>query len=102
MCPIAIADPTSALDLIYEQVVSPRLAYVSEIVSEMTGRPVDDPAVVRSVLSIQSQCHAAISSPMSKRLLPDLAVNPAALNQLADHIADFSLGGLKAVNRQTA
>jgi AcrR family transcriptional regulator len=96
-----LAEPTAALDVIYEQVVKPRLAYVSEIVGEMLGRPVDDPTVVRSVLSIQSQCHAAISSPISKRLLPDLASDPGALNQLADHIADFSLGGLRAVGPRT-
>jgi hypothetical protein len=35
---------------------------------------------------------------MSKRLLPELASDQGALNQLADHIADFSLGGLRAIH----
>jgi hypothetical protein len=35
---------------------------------------------------------------MSSLLLPQLA-GPAELDLLADHIADFSLGGLKALRR---
>lgn len=97
-----MADPTSALDMIYDQVVRPRLTYVSEVVGEILGRPATDAAVLRCVLSIQSQVHAAMPNSLSKRLLPDLASDKGALDQLADHIAEFSLGGLRAITGATS
>jgi AcrR family transcriptional regulator len=96
-----MADPTSALELIFDKVVRPRLTYLSEVVAEILSRPVDDAEVLRCVLSIQSQCHAAMPNSLSKRLLPDLTADQTALDRLADHIAEFSLGGLSAVGRQT-
>ena len=96
-----MADPTPAIDLIVDQVVRPRLAYLSEVVAEILFLKSDDEDVLRSVLSIQSQCHAAIPNPMSKRLVRDLAAD-ASLDELADHIAEFSIGGLHAVARQTS
>lgn len=95
-----IADPTPALEMIFDEVVRPRLAYLSEVVAETLGRSIDDDVVTRCVLSIQAQCHAAMQSPFAKRLLPDLTGDQGALDRLADHIADFSLGGLRAVARQ--
>lgn len=94
-----MADPTSALEMIFDEVVRPRLAYLSEVIAEILGHDTDDAVVRRCVLSIQSQCHAAMPNSLSKRLMPDLAVDQTALDQLADHIADFSLGGLGAVAR---
>jgi AcrR family transcriptional regulator len=96
-----MADPTSALDLVFDNVIRPRLAYLSEIVAEMLDRPVQHDAVLRCVLSIQSQCHAAMPNSMSKRLLPELIGSQTAIEQLAEHIADFSLGGLRGVARET-
>jgi AcrR family transcriptional regulator len=96
-----MAEPTSALEMVFDQVVRPRLAYLGEIVGEILGRPADHDVVLRSVLSIQSQCHAAMRNAMSTRLLPELNGSAVALEQLADHIAEFSLGGLRALARHT-
>jgi AcrR family transcriptional regulator len=97
-----MADPSPALDLVFDQVVRPRLAYVTEIVASIISRPPTDEVVLRCVLSIQSQCHAAMPSSLSKRLLPEAAADPNALDRLAEHIADFSLAGLRAVERHPA
>jgi TetR/AcrR family transcriptional regulator, regulator of cefoperazone and chloramphenicol sensitivity len=94
-----MADPTSALDMIFDQVVRPRLIYVSELVAEVLGRPATDAAVLRCVLSIQSQVHAAMPNSLSKLLLPDLGADQRSLEDLADHIAEFSLGGVRAISR---
>ena len=91
-----LADPTPALDLVAEQVIRPRLAYVGEIVGEMLDRPPDDETVLLCVLSIQSQCHAAMPNPIAKRLFPYAPGDVTALDRLAHHIADFSLGGIRA------
>jgi AcrR family transcriptional regulator len=96
-----IAEPTEALEMVFAQVVQPRLAYVAEIVGEIIGRPPTDDVVLKCVLSIQSQCHAAMKGPVS-RLLADVAGDPVALDRMADHITDFSLGGLAAIRRHPA
>src|SRR4051812_39665024 len=56
-----MADPTPALDMVTDQVIRPRLAYVGEILSEMLGCPVEDDRVQRCVLSVQAQCHMAMT-----------------------------------------
>jgi AcrR family transcriptional regulator len=91
-----MADPTPALDLVFDEVIVPRLAHLGEIVAAILRRPVSDAAVKRSVLSIQSQCHAALAGRMTLGLVPNLA-DRRALDHLVDHIATFSLGGLRAV-----
>jgi AcrR family transcriptional regulator len=95
-----MADPTPALDLVADRVIRPRLEYVADTVAEILHRDPDDEVVKRCVLSIQAQVHAAMPSYMAKRLLPDLH-HPAALEQLAEHIARFSLGGIHMVAEQT-
>jgi TetR/AcrR family transcriptional regulator, regulator of cefoperazone and chloramphenicol sensitivity len=96
-----MADPTPALDMVFDQVIRPRLGYVAEMVAEILGLPADDAAVQRAVLSIQSQCHAAMPNAMAKRFLGDFAGNGSALDELSDHIAEFSLGGLRSLARTT-
>jgi AcrR family transcriptional regulator len=94
-----MADPTPALDEVTEQVIRPRLVYLGGIVSELLQCPAEDEIVLRCVLSIQAQCHVALSNPVSKRLLPDLHASPEQLDRLADHIVEFSLGGIRALRR---
>jgi TetR/AcrR family transcriptional regulator, regulator of cefoperazone and chloramphenicol sensitivity len=95
-----MADPTPAIELVFEQVIRPRVAYLSEIVAEVLEIDTGDVQVLRSVMSIQSQCHAAMPNPLSKRLMRNLAAD-VTFDDLAEHIAQFSLGGLTAVARQT-
>jgi len=91
-----IADPTPALDLVVEEVVRPRLAYIASVVGEMLGRPADDETVMRCVLSIQAQCHAAMPSPIARRVFPELPATRQAIEHLSQHIAEFSLAGIRA------
>jgi TetR/AcrR family transcriptional regulator, regulator of cefoperazone and chloramphenicol sensitivity len=92
-----MADPTPAIDLISEQVIRPRMAYVGGIVGDILGAPADSEDVRLCVLSIQSQCHAAMSNPLAKRLLPDVYDDRKLLERLATHIADFSVGGVRGL-----
>jgi AcrR family transcriptional regulator len=92
-----MADPTPALDLVADQVIRPRMAYIGEVVATMLGCPRDDERVRLCVLSIQAQCHAAMRTPVSRRLMPDVYGDRRQLDRLADHIAEFSLGGIRAI-----
>jgi AcrR family transcriptional regulator len=91
-----MADPTPAIDLVAEQVVRPRLEYVASIVAEILGRLPDDDVVRRCVLSVQAQIHAVMPNYMAKRLLQNLS-DPTVLDELADHIARFSIAGVRAM-----
>ena len=98
-----IADPTSALDRIAEQVIAPRLAYVQEILAEMLGRAPDDEVVLRCTLSVQAQCHAAMPHPIAARharVAAHLPADAAAIDRLAEHIADFSLAGVRRIGER--
>jgi AcrR family transcriptional regulator len=97
-----MAEPTDALDRVVKEVIEPRIAYMRVLIGEMLGLAADDPRVMRCVLSVQSQFHAAMANPMSKRLVPGLAGDPAAVETLAQHISDFSIGGIRLLQRQIA
>ena len=88
--------PTEALDLVMNQVVRPRLDYLSGVAGAIMGLPPDDPRVRRSVASLQGQCLMAVRkvpSPLAKAwggVAQDLA-------GLIVHIAEFSIGGMRAI-----
>jgi AcrR family transcriptional regulator len=92
-----MAEPTPALDSVVNEVIIPRNAYVSGLVAEMLDIPADDPRVTRCVLCVQSQFHAAMSNPISRRLVPGFTADTAAIDTLAQHIADFSIGGIRSL-----
>jgi AcrR family transcriptional regulator len=93
-----IADPSPALDRIAQQVIAPRTEYVAAIISEITGRAASDDDVRQSAMSVQAQCHAAMPHPLTKRALL-LATDRRSIDDLAHHIAEFSIAGIQRVHR---
>lgn len=96
-----MADPTPALDLVIEQAIRPRLQYVGGIVAELMGCEPGDRRVAMVVASIQGQCLLYSPNPVATRLGWTTPATSADLDAIADHIADFSLAGLRAVARTT-
>jgi AcrR family transcriptional regulator len=94
-----MADPTDALDRVVRDVVEPRIGYIRMLIGEILGLPPDDPRVMRCVLSVQSQIHTAMANPISERLVPGFARDPEAMETLIQHIADFSVGGIRSLKR---
>ncbi len=92
-----MVDPTPGLDLIIEQVIRPNGQLVHALVSELMGCPVTDPRIGLCVGSIQTQIFGHINNPIIERLVPNLKYTSHVVDSLADHIADFSLGGIGAV-----
>lgn len=91
-----VSRPTPAFDLVLEQVLEPRMAYVREAVAGILGCDNDDERVGLCVMSVQSQLFALMKSPIAARLgQPQLTPEHAA--RLARHIACFSIGGIHAV-----
>ena len=95
-----LAEPTEALDDVISQVIEPRIRYMSELVANILGAPLDDERVMRCVLSVQSQFHAATANPVSKRLVPGFTSDAESVDRLAQHIADFSIAGIRSLRRR--
>jgi AcrR family transcriptional regulator len=92
-------DPTPALDALVEQGVRPRVEFLSGLVAEMIDCDPSDPRVLRCVASIQSQSIAYLPNPIAARLGLTFKPTPAHLDEVAEHIAEFSLAGVHAVGR---
>jgi alkylated DNA nucleotide flippase Atl1 len=90
-----LADPTPALDMVAEQVLKPRMAYLCGTIGELLGRPADDPRVVLCALSVQAQFQGLLWH----RIMPTLPMGtenaPETLDAIAEHITHFSLGGVR-------
>jgi AcrR family transcriptional regulator len=87
-------EPTEALELVGRKVMAPRHEYLAQIVSEISHLQPTDQRVTRAVISIQSQCfvfarRGRMPSPWSEAA--------ADLSAAADHIATFSLAGIRVL-----
>ena len=94
-----IADPTTAIDAIVDQGIRPRLDYLTEVVAELMDRELSDPRVIRSVVSLQAQSVAYLPNPLAERLGLKPKLTPAEIDQVAHHIVEFSLAGIRAIAR---
>jgi AcrR family transcriptional regulator len=93
------ADPTTAIDAIVDQGIRPRLDYLTEVVAELMDRELSDPRVIRSVVSLQAQSVAYLPNPLAERLGLKPKLTPAEIDQVAHHIVEFSLAGIRAIAR---
>jgi hypothetical protein len=93
-----IADPTPALDTLVDQGLRPRLEYLSSIVSEILACPLQDPRVLRSVISVQTQAVAYLPNAIGARIGLKAKLTAAEIDEIARHISEFSLGGIRALD----
>jgi len=95
-----VNDPTPAIDDLIEQGLRPRIEFVAGLVAAIMGCAPTDRRVIRSVASIQTQLLAYLPNPVWERmgLLPK--PTPAHAQEIARHIADFSIAGIRALARQ--
>jgi AcrR family transcriptional regulator len=92
-------DPTPALDAIAQKGVRPRMEYLSEVIANLIGSDAADPRVVRSVASVWTQAAAYVANPIAERLGESIASTPGDVDAIAQHIADFSIAGIRAIGR---
>ena len=93
-----MAEPTAVLSQIAEEGVKPRLLALRGILAEVMGTSVSDAMVRRSARSIVGQVlFYHFAKPMLERVFSDERFDATAVDALAEHITEFSLGGLKAL-----
>ncbi|MDZ4202857.1 MAG: CerR family C-terminal domain-containing protein [Gallionella sp.] len=91
-----LADPTPALDQIVREAIAPLHDFLAGLVREIVGDGVSDSELYRCVHSITGQClYYHHSHPVLQRLHPELRYDRTEIDAIAQHIADFSLHGLK-------
>jgi TetR/AcrR family transcriptional regulator, regulator of cefoperazone and chloramphenicol sensitivity len=94
-----VNDPTPAFDALVEQGLRPRIEYLSGLVSDIMKCERKDPRVLRCVGSIQSQAFTYLKNPVATRLGFAFKPTPQFIEQTADHIATFSIAGVRAIAR---
>jgi AcrR family transcriptional regulator len=94
-----MADPTPMLAMVKEQVLKPRMAYLCGTIAELIGCKANDPRVVRCALSITAQFNGMLWKKAVAELMNAPDAVDDAIDDVAEHIARFSLGGITATRR---
>jgi AcrR family transcriptional regulator len=92
-----MSDPTPALAAVAEEVLKPRMMYLSSAIAELLHCAPDDPRVLRCALSVTCQFNSMLWTRAVATLLDAEAGVPGSIDEIAEHIARFSLGGMNAV-----
>lgn len=96
-----MADPSPAFDLIIDRGIKPSAGRLHMLASQLLGCSPDDERVWQTALSVQAQCiFYKFSKPVFARLAPELKFTPEVVDRIANHIAEFSLAGIRAVASQ--
>jgi AcrR family transcriptional regulator len=91
------SEPTPLAPWIAEQAIVPRMQYLSRAVAELLGCEPGDPRAIRCVISIQSQCQFYAPDKFRDAAFPGWPPDAAELAAAADHIAEFSLAGIRRI-----
>ncbi len=90
--------PTPAMARVIDEGMRPVYDRMRKAVGKIIGMPADHETTRLCVNSIVGQVlFYTFSRPVLARLQPELKLTPQKLEQIADHIADFSLAYLKKV-----
>jgi TetR/AcrR family transcriptional regulator, regulator of cefoperazone and chloramphenicol sensitivity len=90
------AQPTPAMAIVIDETMRPVYDRFRELIGFMLDLPPEHDRVRLSTHSVISQVvHYKHAGHIVSRLWPELELNPARIEQIADHIAEFSLAGLR-------
>ncbi len=95
-------DPTPAIDELVEQGLRPRLDYLISVVARVLDSDPGDPRVMRCAASINVQTIAYLPNPIAERVGMPVKLTGNRIEEVASHIAEFSLAGLDAIRRSHA
>jgi AcrR family transcriptional regulator len=97
-----LADPTPALDKIVREAIAPLHKFLAELVREIVGNNLGDAELRRCVHSIVGQClFYRHSHPVLQRLYPKLRYGRKEIEAIGEHIAEFSLAGIKHLDKSS-
>jgi len=95
-----MSEPTAAFDLILAETARPMSQRLNAVVRDLLGPHASDHAVRNCAMSVAGQCcfyrHA---HEMIRRLYPDMQHTPDQIEQLSDHITQFSLAAIETFRK---
>jgi AcrR family transcriptional regulator len=95
-----MAQPTPAISVVINETARPVYDGIRDAVGAIIGLPRDDDRTRLAAHSIIAQVvHYSHGRNMCRQLWPDLVMTPERIEQIADHIAAFSLAGLEQMKR---
>jgi len=94
-----MSEPTPALDALVEQGVRPRVEYLCSVIARIVGCDAADQRVLRCAGSVHAQSISYFPNPIASRLGFEFEPTPSKIEEAAEHIATFSLAGVRAVGR---
>ena len=93
-------NPTAVFELLFERFASQQFRIATAILRTLLGDRVPERVVAQSLYSLFGQCVIYMTGrPMIERLSPEIQLDEAGLQQIADHITAFSWGGLLALRQ---
>ncbi|MCG6988441.1 MAG: CerR family C-terminal domain-containing protein [Gemmatimonadetes bacterium] len=96
-----MTDPTPLAPWIAQEVILPRVRFLSEAVAELLGTDVEDERVGRCVVSLQAQCLFYLPNRFREVAFPGWRdTSDEAIAAAADHIAAFTLAGIRRTKEQ--
>lgn len=94
-------EPTWAFDILVEETIRPSFRRLTDIVAELTGKTLNDRIVRLHSMSIVGQClYFRHSHPVITRLYPGETFGTEHVDELTEHITQFTLHGLKHQKRR--
>lgn len=97
-----LAQPTAALDAVMDELIKPRADMIKALVRDILGPNATEMTIWQGAFSIAAQCFQYLhSGEMLHRLEPELSHERHG-EELAAHIAKFSLAGLRAMKDSIA
>ncbi|MES1166480.1 MAG: CerR family C-terminal domain-containing protein, partial [Pseudomonadota bacterium] len=95
-----MARPTAGLDRVIEQVIGPNYAIMRQVLAAILGLPPEHETTRLCAHSVIGQVvHYAHARPVIARIWPELTMSPDRIEQIAQHIAAFSLAALRSFRK---
>lgn len=95
-----LANPTGLIQDSWHDIIEPRRQKLIGIIRKILGIETTDETTLFCELSIISQCRALLTiNRVDLEYLLGKPLSPNLIKRLADHIACFSLSGIRAVNK---
>lgn len=93
-----LANPTGLISNLWHKLIEPRRQVLLGIIREIMGITASDEAVLFCEISIITQCRSLLTLRRSDlEYLMGQPLSPELIKRFADHIANFSLAGIRAV-----
>jgi AcrR family transcriptional regulator len=98
-----MASPTLALDKIAKEALFPQITRLSTVIGDAIGTDFDEQALTLCERSIIGQCaFYNFSRPLREHIIGRKTLSQEEIEQIARHIARFSIGGLTAIQQKAA